>query len=429
MPGYVIVGMQWGDEGKGKTVDYLTERADVVVRYAGGNNAGHTVVVNGKKTVLHLIPCGILHGGTSCVIGNGTVIDPGVLLQEIGRLAEAGCTVNGRLHISEAAHVIMPYHRVIDAAQDRLRGKNKVGTTGRGIGPVYADKASRTGIRFGDLLDRETFEEKLAFALEHMNTLLTKVYGEQPMDFKALRDEYLGYADRLRGHVADTVDLVHTALSAGKRVIFEGAQGALLDLDHGTYPYVTSSTTMAGGVFGGAGVGPGHVNGVIGILKAYMTRVGEGPMPTELIDANGERLRDIGKEYGATTGRPRRCGWLDTVPLRRVIQICGVTHIVMTKLDVLSGFDPIPVCVGYELDGKKLTNFPSRISQLERVKPVYENVQGWKDDIGACRTWDDLPPAARAYVRRIEALLGASISVVSVGPDRDQTLVRRDPFS
>ncbi len=429
MPGYVIVGMQWGDEGKGKTVDYLTERADVVVRYAGGNNAGHTVVVNGKKTVLHLIPCGILHAGTSCIIGNGTVIDPGVLLQEIGRLADAGCAVNGRLHISEAAHVIMPYHRVIDAAQDRLRGKNKVGTTGRGIGPVYADKASRTGIRFGDLLDRETFEDKLSFALEHMNVLLTKVYGEPPMDFNALRDEYLGYADRLRGHVADTVDLVHTALSSGKRVIFEGAQGALLDLDHGTYPYVTSSTTMAGGVFGGAGVGPGHVNGVIGILKAYMTRVGEGPMPTELTDATGERLRDVGKEYGATTGRPRRCGWLDTVPLRRVIQICGVTHIVMTKLDVLTGFDPIPVCVGYELDGKKLTNFPSRITQLERVKPVYENVQGWKDDISACRTWDDLPPAARAYVRRIETLLGASISVVSVGPDRDQTLVRRDPFS
>ncbi len=429
MPGHVIIGMQWGDEGKGKTVDYLTERADVVVRYAGGNNAGHTVVVNGKKTVLHLIPCGILHAGTSCIIGNGTVIDPGVLLQEIARLADAGCSVEGRLHISEAAHVIMPYHRVIDAAQDRLRGKNKVGTTGRGIGPVYADKASRTGIRFGDLMDRASFEEKLNFAAGHVNSLLVKVYGEQPIDFAAVRDEYLGYADRLRAHVSDTVEMVHTALSAGKRVIYEGAQGALLDLDHGTYPYVTSSNTMAGGVFGGAGVGPGHVHGVIGILKAYMTRVGEGPMPSELTDATGERLREIGKEYGATTGRPRRCGWLDVVPLRRVIQICGVSHIVMTKLDVLTGFDPVPVCIGYELDGKTISSFPSRISQLERVKPLYENVPGWKDDLGACRTWDDLPAAAQAYVRRIETMLGASISVVSVGPDRDQTLVRRDPFS
>ncbi len=428
MPGHVIIGMQWGDEGKGKTVDYLTERADLVARYAGGNNAGHTVVVNGKKTVLHLIPCGILHPSTSCVIGNGTVVDPGVLLQEIDRLAEAGCEVKGRLHISEAAHVIMPYHRVIDAAQDRLRGKNRVGTTGRGIGPVYADKAARTGIRFGDLLDRETFEDKLRFALDHANLMLTKVYGEQPMDYAALRDEYLGHADRLRAHAADTVELIHAALAAGKRVIFEGAQGALLDLDHGTYPYVTSSTTMSGGVFSGAGVGPGHIQGVIGILKAYMTRVGEGPMPTELKDATGERLREIGQEYGATTGRPRRCGWLDLVPLRRVIKLCGVSHIVMTKLDVLTGFDPLPLCIGYELDGQKLDRFPGRISQLERVKPVYEDLPGWKDDLSRCRSWDDLPAAARSYVRRVEGLLGASISVVSIGPDRDQTLVRRDPF-
>jgi adenylosuccinate synthase len=428
MPGYIIVGMQWGDEGKGKTVDYLTERADVVARYAGGNNAGHTVVVNGKKTVLHLIPCGILHPATSCVIANGTVIDPGVLLQEIDRLAEAGCTVNGRLHISEAAHVIMPYHRVIDAAQDRLRGKNRVGTTGRGIGPVYADKAARTGIRFGDLLDRAAFEEKLAFALEHVNALLSKVYNENTIDYATVRDEYLGYAERLRPHAADTVDLLHAALAAGKRVIFEGAQGALLDLDHGTYPYVTSSTTMSGGVFGGAGIGPGQIKGVVGILKAYMTRVGEGPMPTELKDAAGERLREIGKEYGATTGRPRRCGWLDLVPLRRVIQICGITHIVMTKLDVLTGFDRIPMCTAYELDGKRIDRFPGQILQLGRVKPVYEDMPGWKEDLGRCRSWDELPAAARAYVRRIETLLGAAVSVVSVGPDRDQTLVRRDPF-
>jgi len=428
MPGYVIVGMQWGDEGKGKTVDYLTERADVVVRYAGGNNAGHTVVVNGKKTVLHLIPCGILHPKTTCVIGNGTVVDPDVLLVELSRLNEAGCDVNGRLHISEAAHVIMPYHRVLDAAQDRNRGKNKVGTTGRGIGPVYADKAARTGIRFGDLLERDAFEDKLRFALDYQNSVLTKVYGEEPLDYATILDEYLGFADKLRGFASDTVELLHDALRENKRVIYEGAQGALLDLDHGTFPYVTSSTTMSGGVFAGAGVGPGQVQGVVGILKAYMTRVGEGPMPSELKDDTGERLRKVGDEFGATTGRPRRCGWLDVVPLKRVIGLCGITHIVMTKIDVLTGFDPIRVCTAYELDGKRIERFPSRTAQLERVKPLYEELPGWKEDIGGCRTWDDLPQATRDYIGRIEGMLGASVSVVSLGPDRDQTLVRRDPF-
>ena len=429
MPGYIVVGMQWGDEGKGKTVDFLTEKADVVVRYQGGNNAGHTVVVNGKETILHLVPCGILHERATCVIGHGTVIDPAVLLQELDDLEAAACKVDGRLHISEAAHVIMPYHRIIDGAQERFRGKNRIDTTRRGIGPAYADKVNRTGIRFGDFLDTETFKEKLRTALEYNNRLLTRMFDEDALDYNALFNEYCGYADRLRGYAGDTVELLHKAQSGGKMIIFEGAQGAMLDLDHGTFPYVTSSTTMSGGVFAGAGIGLGQIDGVIGIVKAYSTRVGEGPLPTELSGAEGERLREAGQEYGATTGRPRRCGWLDIVPLRRAVKICGVTHLVLTKSDVLGEFDRLRICTAYEIDGVRTEQFPDLLSRLQKAKPVYEELPGWKTDISSCKSWEEFPKETQEYISRVEELVGAPISVISVGPGRDQTIVRTDPFA
>ncbi len=428
MPGYVIVGMQWGDEGKGKTVDFLTEKADIVVRYQGGNNAGHTVVVNDKETILHLIPCGILHERTTCLIGPGTVIDPAVLLQEIEDLKAADCEVDGRLHISEAAHMIMPYHKIIDGAQERFRGDNKIDTTGRGIGPAYSDKVNRLGIRFGDFLDADAFRQKLRIALEYKNALLTRMFDEEPLDYDTVLKEYAAYADRLRAYSADTVEMLHEAQSEEKMIIFEGAQGAMLDLDHGTFPYVTSSTTMSGGVFGGAGVGPGQIDGVIGILKAYSTRVGEGPLPTELHGDLGERLREAGREYGATTGRPRRCGWLDIVPLRRAAKICGLTHLVLTKSDVLGEFDTLRICTAYEIDGVQTDKFPTVLSQLEKAKPVYEEMPGWKTDISACKSWEEFPREAQDYISRIQELVSAPISVISVGPGREQTIVRNDPF-
>ena len=363
MPGYVIVGMQYGDEGKGKIVDYLTEDAHLVVRFQGGNNAGHTVVVNGKQTILHLIPSGILHENTDCIIGNGTVIDPGVLIEELDRLEAAGCRVDGRLRISESAHIIMPYHKLLDGSQERFRGKNKIGTTRRGIGPAYADKADRFGIRVGDLVDPELFSEKLRPILEYKNAILTKAFDETPLDFEAVYEEYSAYGERLKEHACDAVALVHRAISENERVVFEGAQGAMLDVDHGTFPYVTSSTTTAGGVSAGAGIGPRHIKSIIGIVKAYTTRVGEGPLTTELLGADGDALRNEGQEFGATTGRPRRCGWLDLVQLRRAAMISGVTHLVITKPDVLSKFDPIRLCVAYEIDGQRTDEFPTKFRQ------------------------------------------------------------------
>lgn len=428
MAAYIIAGMQWGDEGKGKIVDFLTADADMVVRQQGGNNAGHTVVVNGAQTVLHLVPSGILNASSVCIIGNGTVIDPAVLLEEIATLVKAGCSLEGRFFISECAHIIMPYHKAIDAAQEKFRGKNRIGTTGRGIGPAYADKADRFGIRFGDLLDEATFCDKLTSVLEYKNTILASAFGESPLDYTAIRDEYLAYADQLRAYAADTVGILHGALAAGKRVVCEGAQGSMLDIDHGTYPYVTSSTTVSGGACSGAGVGPRDIVGVIGIVKAYTTRVGEGPLPTELTCELGERLRRIGHEYGATTGRPRRCGWLDAVQLRRAALLNGMTDIVLTKSDVLSGLDTLKICTSYLLDGETLLDFPTQISKLARVEPVYEEVPGWSEDISECKTWDELPATAKSYFRRIEELSGVSISIVSVGPDRNQTIVCREIF-
>jgi adenylosuccinate synthase len=428
MPGYVIVGMQWGDEGKGKVVDYLTRYAPLVVRHQGGNNAGHTVVVNGEKTVLHLIPSGILNPESVCVIGNGTVIDPEVLLQEVDRLEAANVTLTDRLFIAPAAHVIMPYHKLLDSYQERFRGAQKIGTTGRGIGPCYADKADRASIRMGDLVEPAVFRAKLHGMLEYKNALIQHVFHEPPLDEEEIASTYLAFAERLRPYVKDVLPLVHEQLRAHHRVVFEGAQGTMLDLDHGTFPYVTSSATIAGGACCGAGVGPKDIAGVIGIVKAYTTRVGEGPFPTEQTDAVGEKLRAEGNEYGATTGRPRRCGWLDCVQLRRAVLLNGVTNLVITKPDVLSAFDTIKLCTAYRINGRSTDLFPAQLADIAGAEPVYEELPGWQEDITHCRNWDDLPARAQRYFERIEELVGAPISIVSVGPGREQTLERESPF-
>ena len=429
MPAYVIVGMQWGDEGKGKIVDYITRYADLVVRHSGGNNAGHTLNVGGKQTILHLVPSGILHEGKKCAIGNGTVLDPAVLLEEIEMVKAAGADIDGRLFISDTAHVIMPYHKLLEHAQEKFRGKNRIGTTGRGIGPAYADKAERFGVRVGDLLEKEAFKTRLAALLEYKNMMLEKIFGQPPLKFAEVYEEYARYAEKLRPYVADVVPMVHEALNAGRRVVCEGAQGSMLDLDHGTFPYVTSSTTLAAGACSGVGLGPKEINGVIGIVKAYTTRVGEGPFPTELLNSAGEFLREKGREYGATTGRPRRCGWLDCVQLRRATMVNGVTHLVLTKPDVLSEIDSIKICTSYEIDGRSVSEFPAQISRLDRVKPVYEEMPGWTEDISECTSRDQLPGNARAYFDRIEQLVGAPVSIVSVGPGREQTIECRNPFA
>jgi adenylosuccinate synthase len=421
--------MQWGDEGKGKIVDFITRYAQLVVRHQGGNNAGHTLVVNGEQTVLHLIPSGILHEQIACVIANGTVIDPAVLIEELDGLEASGYDLAGRLFISNSAHVIMPYHKLLDGAQEKFRGANKIGTTGRGIGPAYADKADRYGIRMGDLIDAETFKEKLEAVLAYKNTILGALSDDAALTFDAVYEEYCGYAQRLAPYVADGVAMTHDALAADKKVVFEGAQGTMLDLDHGTFPYVTSSTALSGGVCSGAGVGPGVVDGVIGIVKAYSTRVGEGPFPTELLDDTGQKLRDVGHEYGATTGRPRRCGWLDAVQLRRAVLLNGTTTIALTKTDVLSDFDTLKICTGYEVNGEKTDAFPTQLKDLAQVTPNYEEHPGWDADITGCRTWDDLPENAQRYILRIEELIGAPISLVSVGPGRDQTIERSNPMA
>ncbi len=429
MPAYVIVGMQWGDEGKGKIVDFLTGQADMVVRHQGGNNAGHTLVVEGKQTILHLVPSGILHDRTICVIGNGTVLDPKVLLEEIDQIEATGRSCSGRLFISDCAHVIMPYHRLLDAAQETFRGKSRIGTTGRGIGPAYADKADRSGIRMADLVDPAVFSDKLAAVLEYKNRLLRDVFGQEPLAFDAVRDEYQAYAERLRPYVTDTVPMVHEALSRGERVVFEGAQGCMLDLDQGTFPFVTSSNTVSGGVCPGAGIGPKDVRGVIGIVKAYSTRVGEGPFPTELLDATGETLRAVGHEYGATTGRPRRCGWIDCVQLRRAARLNGTTDLVLTKPDVLDDVDTIRICTAYTIDGKTTHEFPTQVCTLAKAQPVFEEMPGWKTDISGCRSWNELPENAQRYFLRLEELIGVRVSIISVGPGREQTFTRTDPFT
>ena len=424
----VVVGIQWGDEGKGKIVDLLTEKADVVVRFQGGNNAGHTLVVEGKKFIFHLIPSGILHKDKMCVIGNGVVIDPFVLLEEMKTLEEEGFKVTSeRLKISSRAHMILPYHRHLDLAREDKSGK-KIGTTGRGIGPAYEDKVGRRGIRMADFLAPEIFEQKLRENTEWVNFVLTQYLEKDPIDpneFTELDDDL---RDRLRPFVTDTSLLLDDSARAGKAILYEGAQGALLDVDHGTYPYVTSSNTVTGNVCSGAGVGPTSIKEIVGVLKAYTTRVGGGPFPTELFDETGQALRNKGAEYGATTGRPRRCGWFDAVAVRHAVRVNGVTSLALTKLDVLDDLETIKVCVSYRLDDATIEGFPALSTDLERVAPVYEELKGWWQDISGCRSWEELPSEAQAYVSYIEKVVGVPVDIISVGSDRGQTIIRRHPF-
>jgi adenylosuccinate synthase len=430
MQSVVVLGAQWGDEGKGKIVDYLAQYADAVVRYAGGNNAGHTVVVDGEKTILHLIPSGVLHPGKIGVLGNGMVIDPAVLLMEMERLRLKGIRLTpGNFFISDRAHLILPYHRHIDAAREIRKGrKTKIGTTGRGIGPAYEDKMARTGLRFSELLNPKLFEERLRSALSEKNAYLKHVLKQPGFSLSAVLEEYLDHGRHLRRFVADTSILLDRLFREGKRILLEGAQGTLLDIDHGTYPFVTSSNAGIGGVLSGCGIGPSRLGGITGVIKAYTTRVGEGPFPTELKDSVGEHLRREGAEYGSTTGRPRRCGWFDAVVGSYSVRVNGLTRMALTKLDTLTGLDPIRICVGYRKGRKTLTDFPSDLSVVERARPVYEDLPGWKENIQDARSLSDLPRNTVRYIRRLEKLLGVPFYFVSVGPQRQQSIVLENPL-
>lgn len=427
MANVVVIGAQWGDEGKGKITDLLSKSADVVVRYQGGVNAGHTVVVDGETFKLHLIPSGILYPGTDCIIGCGTVIDPQILLGELDRL-EALKIPLGNLWISEAAHVTMPYHRLLDTATEVSRGDRKIGTTGRGIGPTYADKSERTGIRIQDLMDEEFFKEKLAWNIEQKNVILEKLYNLPPLDVQAVISEYLGYAERLRPHVVDTPLKIYEAIQKRLNILFEGAQGTLLDLDRGTYPYVTSSNPVAGGACVGTGVGPTAIDRVIGVAKAYTTRVGEGPFPTELDGELGALLCDRGAEFGTTTGRQRRCGWFDGVIGRYAVRINGLDCLAITKLDVLDEMDEIKVCVAYEINGEQRQDFPSATRDFGRCKPIYQTLPGWKQSTAQCRSLADLPKEAQNYLTFLAEYMEVPIAIVSVGPGREQTIIVEDPI-
>ncbi|MCF6466907.1 adenylosuccinate synthase [Nonomuraea sp. MG754425] len=424
MPAAVLVGAQWGDEGKGKATDLLGGDVDYVVRYQGGNNAGHTVVIGDQKYALHLLPTGILSPEVVPVIGNGVVIDPGVLLGEIDGLAARGISAE-RLLISANAHLIMPHHKALDKVTERYLGKAKIGTTGRGIGPAYGDKIYRMGVRVQDLLDPGILAKKIEVALTEKNQVLTKVYNRRGIDPAAVLEEYLAYAERLKPHIADTSLVLSKALDEDKFVLLEGGQGTLLDLDHGTYPFVTSSSPTAGGACAGAGIPPNRLTKIIGILKAYTTRVGSGPFPTELTDEVGDWLRRTGGEYGVTTGRDRRCGWFDAVIARYATRINGITDYFLTKLDVLSGLERIPVCVAYDVDGVRFDEIPMTQTDFHHAKPIYEEFPGWQEDISSAKSFEDLPPNAQAYVRTLEAMSGAPISAIGVGPGRDQTIVVR----
>jgi adenylosuccinate synthase len=424
----VVIGTQWGDEGKGKLVDWLTDHARGVVRFQGGHNAGHTLVIDGRKTVLHLIPSGILRDGVTCYIGNGVVLSPEALLKEIAELEAAGIELRSRLKISEACPLILPYHVAIDVAREAAKGDAKIGTTGRGIGPAYEDKVARRALRLQDLLVADRFAAKLAELLDFHNFVLTKYLKAAPVDFAMVRDAALALAPQLAPMVADVPRALYDAHRAGKSLLFEGAQGSLLDIDHGTYPFVTSSNCVAGAAAAGAGVGPGMLHYVLGITKAYTTRVGSGPFPTELADAVGEHLRARGNEFGATTGRPRRCGWFDAAALKRSIQINGVSGLCITKLDVLDGMHAVKLCTGYTIDGEFSELLPAGAEDTARCKPVYEELPGWSESTVGIRRFEDLPRNARAYLERIEQTCGIGVDMISTGPDRDETIVRRHPF-
>ncbi|MGQ0793126.1 MAG: adenylosuccinate synthase [Deltaproteobacteria bacterium] len=427
MPNVVVIGAQWGDEGKGRIVDLISDKFDVVARYQGGSNAGHTIVIEGRTLVLHHIPSGILREGKLSVIGNGVVIDPKVLLAEIDRLIAAGYAADGgNLKISDRAHIIMPYHKEIDLGREERMGTQKIGTTGRGIGPAYEDKAARRGIKLSDILCADDFRRRLDATLEERNLYISRVLERSPLRFDEIFSEYSAYGERLCPFVADTSKLLNDSIEAGKNVLFEGAQGALLDVDFGTYPYVTSSSAGAGGACAGCGVSPTKIDLVAGIAKAYVTRVGGGPFPSEIHDELGALLRDRGGEYGSTTGRPRRCGWFDAVALRYAARTNGITKLAVTKMDVLSGFDEIKICVGYSYKGEILTDFPSSIEVLGDCLPVYEKVDGWREDLSAVKDVASLPRQARAYLERIEKLTGVAISIVSLGASREKVVFFED---
>ena len=422
-----MIGAQWGDEGKGKITDLLSRSADVVVRPQGGVNAGHTIVVKGQTFKLHLIPSGILYPDTECIIGSGTVIDPKILLQEFDQLEQLNVSARN-LFISQTAHITMPYHRLIDQASEEQRGKHKIGTTGRGIGPTYADKSERTGIRVIDLMDADTLRKRLTWAINYNNVILEKLYNLAPLDPEEVIKEYQVYADRLRPHVIDSSLKIYDAIQKRKNILFEGAQGTLLDLDHGTYPYVTSSNPIAGGACVGSGIGPTMIDRVIGVAKAYTTRVGEGPFPTELDGELNQMLCDRGAEFGTTTGRRRRCGWFDGVIGRYAVRINGLDCLAITKLDVLDELDAINVCVAYELDGKTCDHFPGNASEFARCKPIYKTLPGWKTSTEECRTLEDLPKQALDYLKFLAELMAVPIAIISLGASRDQTIIVEDPI-
>lgn len=428
MANIVLIGTQWGDEGKGKIVDMLASDADVVARFQGGNNAGHTMVVAGEQTISHLVPSGILQGKL-CLIGNGVVVDPAVLLEEIDYLAGKGIdTSPDKLRVSQKAHLIMPYHKQIDMAREKMKGDKKIGTTGRGIGPSYEDKATRRGIRFADLLEPELMAEKIEAIMKEKNFYLEKFFGDSPMDVQAVVDQYLEFAKRLAPYVTDVSVTLDDAISNNGQVLFEGAQGTHLDIDHGTYPFVTSSNTVSANACCGTGVGPKQISGVLGVVKAYTTRVGAGPFPTELNDGTGNFIQEKGAEFGATTGRRRRCGWLDMVILRNAARLNGITGLAITKLDVLGGLDELKICTRYEHNGTPVENFPASLKVLAECTPVYETIPGWQEDISGVRSYDELPENTKNYLKRIEELAGVPIDILSVGPGREETIVLRHPF-
>ena len=423
----VISGAQWGDEGKGKIVDYLAQQADTVVRFQGGSNAGHTVTVGGEEYKLRLLPSGILYKGTTCVIGNGVVVDPQTLIEEIDSLNARGIDTSN-IRLSNRAHVVMPWHKLIDELGETLRGENKIGTTKRGIGPCYIDKADRIGIRVCDLIDGEEFAVKVRDVLKIKNLILEKVYNHAPLDAEEIIREYEGYAARLRPFVCDTISLLNAEIDAGKKVLFEGAQATMLDIDYGTYPYVTSSHPISGGVGVGAGVAPKKIDTVVGVVKAYCTRVGEGPFPTEQLNDIGDKLREAGHEFGTVTGRPRRTGWLDACIVKYAGQLSGTDYMAVTRLDILDGFDEIKMCTAYKIDGEILNEIPASLKVLAKVEPVYETFTGWKTDISNTRRYEDLPVNARKYLERMAEVTGIKLGIVSVGPNRDQTIVLENIF-
>jgi adenylosuccinate synthase len=423
----IVIGAQWGDEGKGKITDLLSRSADVVVRYQGGVNAGHTIVVKGQTFKLHLIPSGILYPDTECIVGSGTVIDPQVLIGELDQLEQLGIST-ANLYISETAHVTMPYHRLIDIASEERRGSRKIGTTGRGIGPTYADKSERTGIRILDLMDPQGLRDQVEWTINYKNVILEKLYNLPPLNPEEVIQEYLGYAERLRPHIVDASLRIYDAIQKRRNILFEGAQGTLLDLDHGTYPFVTSSNPVAGGACVGSGLGPTMIDRVIGVAKAYTTRVGEGPFPTELDSEIGELLCAKGAEFGTTTGRKRRCGWFDAVIGRYAVRINGLDCLAITKLDILDDLEEIQVCVAYEIDGERCDHFPTSSRKFEQCKPIYKTVPGWKTPTTECRSWESLPRPAQDYLKYLAELMEVPIAIVSLGASRDQTIILEDPI-